>query len=148
MPAFHAKYRKFSSFLEHYSLVGSSHEDPTIDLPASSCGDALDPGEQSMTFECVWQLLLVVPLVLWMMLTSYRGGATDRFAVNVFGTLLLLASCFPGLAPRKSGLAAETLAQALTGLSEKDLRQGRGRILVIETMPGRSNKRKRSDLTT
>lgn len=94
-----------------------------------------------MTFECVWQLLLVVPLVLWMMLTSYRGGATDRFAINVFGTLLLLASCFPGLAARKSGLAAETLAQALTGLSETDLRQGRGRILVIETMPGRRSKK-------
>ena len=102
-----------------------------------------------MTFECLWQVLLVVPLVLWMMLTSYRGGAIDRFAINVFGTLLLLASCFPGAAPRKSGPAAETLAQALTGLSEKDLRQGRGRILVIETMLGRRSKKgKRSDLAT
>ena len=57
----------------------------------------------------------------------------DRFAINVFGTLLLLAFCLPGFVPRKSSVAAEALAQALTGLSDTDLKKGRGRILVIET---------------
>ena len=89
-----------------------------------------------MTFEQVWPLLLIVPLVLGTILASYRSRTGDRFAINVFGTLLLLAFCLPGFVPRKSSVAAEALAQALTGLSDKDLKRGRGRILVIETIAG------------
>ena len=89
-----------------------------------------------MTFEQVWPLLVMVPLVLGTILASYRSRTGDRFAINVFGTLLLLAFCLPGLVPRKSSVAAEALAQALTGLSDKDLKKGRGRILVIETIAG------------
>lgn len=66
--------------------------------------------------------------------------AEDRLAINVFGTLLLLAFCLPGFVPRKSSVAAEALAQALTGLSDTDLKRGRGRILVIETIAGTRSK--------
>ena len=89
-----------------------------------------------MTFEQVWPLLLIVPLALGTILGAYRRRTGDRLAINVFGTLLLLAFCLPGLVPRKSSVAAEALAQALTGLSDKDLKKGRGRILVIETIAG------------
>jgi hypothetical protein len=89
-----------------------------------------------MTFEQVWPLLLIVPLVLGTILASYRSRTGDRLAINVFGTLLLLAFCLPGFVPRKSSVAAEALAQALTGLSDTDLKRGRGRVLVIETMAG------------
>ena len=85
-----------------------------------------------MTFERVWPLLLIVPLVLGTILASCRSRPGDRWAINVFGTLLLLAFCLPGFVPRKSSAAAETLAQALTGLSDTDLKRGRGRTLVIE----------------
>jgi len=57
-------------------------------------------------------------------------------AINVFQTLLLLAFRLPGFVARKSSVAAEALAQALTGLSDTDLKRGRGRILVIETIAG------------
>ena len=89
-----------------------------------------------MTFEQVWPLLLIVPLLLGTILASSRSRTGDRLAINVFGTLLLLAFCLPGFVPRKSSVAAEALAQALTGLSDKDLKKGRGRILVIETIAG------------
>ena len=89
-----------------------------------------------MTFEQVWPLLLIVPLVLRTSVASYRSRIGDRLAINVFGTLLLLAFCLPGFVPRKSSVAAEALAQALTGLSDTDLKRGRGRILVIETIAG------------
>ena len=89
-----------------------------------------------MTFEQAWPLLLIAPLVLGTILASYRSRTGDRFAINVFGTLLLLAFCLPGFVPRQSSVAAEALAQALTGLSDKDLKRGRGRILVIETVAG------------
>jgi hypothetical protein len=89
-----------------------------------------------MTCEQVWPLVLIVPLVLGTILTSYRSRSGDRLAINVFGTLLLLAFCLPGFVPRKSSVAAEALAQALTGLSGTDLKRGRGRILVIETIAG------------
>jgi hypothetical protein len=87
-----------------------------------------------MTFEEVRPLLLIVPLVLGTILASYRSHTEDRSGINVFGTLLLLAFCLPPLVPRKSSVAAETLAQALTGLSDKDLKRGKDRILVIETI--------------
>ena len=89
-----------------------------------------------MTCEQVWPLLLIVPLALGMILASSRSRTGDRLAINVFGTLLLLAFCLPGFVPRKSSVAAEALAQALTGLSDTDLKKGRGRILVIETIAG------------
>jgi len=89
-----------------------------------------------MTFEQAWPLLLIAPLVLGTILGAYRGRTGDRVAINVFGTLLLLAFCLPGFVPRKSSVAAEALAQALTGLSDTDLKKGRGRILVIETIAG------------
>ena len=88
-----------------------------------------------MTFG-LWPLLLIAPLVLWTILASYRSRTGDRLAINVFGTLLLLAFCLPGLVPRKSSVAAEALAQALTGLSDTDLKRGTGRIVVIETITG------------
>ena len=78
-----------------------------------------------MTFERVWPLLLIVPLLLGTILASYRSRPGDRWAINVFGTLLLLAFCLPGFVPRKSSGAAEALAQALTGLSDTDLKRGR-----------------------
>ena len=89
-----------------------------------------------MTFEQAWPRLLIAPLVLGTILASYRSRTGDRFAINVFGTLLLLAFCLPGFVPRQSSVAAEALAQALTGLSGTDLKRGRGRILVIETITG------------
>jgi hypothetical protein len=89
-----------------------------------------------MTFEQVWPLLLIVPLGLGTILASYRSRTGDRSAINVFGTLLLLAFCSPPLVPRESSVAAETLAQALTGLSDTDLKRGKDRILVIETITG------------
>jgi len=89
-----------------------------------------------MTCEQVWPLLLIVPLALGMILGSSRTRTGDRLAINVFGTLLLLAFCLPGFVPRKSSVAAQALAQALTGLSDKDLKRVRGRILVIETIAG------------
>ena len=85
-----------------------------------------------MTFG-LWPLLVVAPLVLGTILASYGSRTGDRLAINVFGTLLLLAFCLAGFVPRQSSVAAEALAQALTGLSDKDLKRGRGRILVIET---------------
>jgi hypothetical protein len=87
-----------------------------------------------MTFEQVWPLLLIALLVLGTILAAYRSRTGDRLAINVFGTLLLLAFCLPGFVPRRSSVAAEALAQALTGLSGTDLKRGRGRILVIETI--------------
>ena len=75
-----------------------------------------------MTFE-LWPLLMIVPLVLGTILASYRSRSGDRLAINVFGTLLALAFCLPGLVPRKSSVAAEALAQALTGLSDTDLKK-------------------------
>jgi len=89
-----------------------------------------------MIFEQIWPLLLIVPLVLGTILASSRSRTGDRLAINVFGTLLLLAFCLPGFVARKSSVAAEALAQALTGLSDTDLKRGRGRILVIETIAG------------
>ena len=89
-----------------------------------------------MIFEQIWPLLLIVPLVLGTILASSRSRTGDRLAINVFGTLLLLAFCLPGFVARKSSVAAEALAQALTGLSDTDLKRGRGRILVIETVAG------------
>ena len=88
-----------------------------------------------MTF-ALWPLLLIVPLVLGTILASSRSHTGDRLAINVFGTLLLLAFCLPGFVPRKSSVAAQALAQALTGLSDTDLKRGRGRILVIGTVAG------------
>ena len=38
-----------------------------------------------MTFEQVWPLLLIVPLVLGTILASYRSRTGDRLAINVFG---------------------------------------------------------------
>lgn len=89
--------------------------------------------DKSMTFERVCLLLLVAPLVLWMIFASYRGRTAGRFAINIFGILLLLAFGLTGFVPRKSNVAAEALAQALTGLSDTDLKQGKRRIYVIET---------------
>ena len=86
-----------------------------------------------MTFAQAWLLLLIAPPVLWMIFASYRSRTTGRFAINIFGILLLLAFGFTGFVPRKSNVAAEALAQALTGLSDTDLKQGKRRIYVIET---------------
>lgn len=49
------------------------------------------------------------------------------------GMLLLLAFGLTGFVTRKSNVAVEALAQALTGLSDSDLKQGKFRIYIIET---------------
>jgi hypothetical protein len=86
-----------------------------------------------MTLEHVWLLFLIAPLVLWMIFASNRSRVAGRFAINIFGILLLLAFGLTGFAPRKPNVAVEPLAQALTGLSDTDLKQGNRRMYDIET---------------
>jgi hypothetical protein len=92
-----------------------------------------------MTFEQGWLFLLIAPVVLWMIFASYQGRTAGRLGINIFGTLLLLAFCLPGFAPRKSGVAAEALAQALICLSDADLKQGSRRIHVSEINEGQTS---------
>jgi hypothetical protein len=89
--------------------------------------------DKGMIFEQVWLLVLNSPLVLWMIFASYRSRTAGRFAINIFETLLLFAFGLTGFVLRKSNVAAEALAQALNGLSDTDLKQGKRRIYVIET---------------
>jgi hypothetical protein len=101
-----------------------------------------------MTFEQVWPLLPDRSTSAGGDISFLSKRRRDRLAINIFGTLLLLAFCLPGFVPRKSSVAAEALAQALTGLSDTDLKRGTGRFSVIETKAGaRPNKRRRSNLT-
>ena len=86
-----------------------------------------------MTFEQVWLFFLIAPLVLWMIFACNRSRVAGRFAINIFGILLLLASGLAGFVPRKPSVAVEALAQALIGLSDTDLKQGKRRIYDIET---------------
>ena len=89
--------------------------------------------DKGMIFEQVWLLVLISPLVLWMIFASYRSRTAGWFAINIFETLLLFAFGLTGFVLRKSNVAAEALAQALNGLSDTDLKQGKRRIYVIET---------------
>ena len=67
-----------------------------------------------------------------MIFASYRGRTEGRFAINIFEIFLWLAG-LTGFALRKSNVAAEAFAQASTGLSDADLKQGKGRIYDIDT---------------
>ena len=79
-----------------------------------------------MTFEDIWLLLLVVPPALWMMFTSRRCGGPHQFLPKVFGAaIIVLAFCLPGSVRWESRAAAKALADALTGLSAKELKQAR-----------------------
>jgi len=86
-----------------------------------------------MTSEHVWLLLRIAPPVLWMICASYRSRAAGRLVIKIFGILLLLAFGLTGCVPRKPSVAGDALAQALTGLSGTDLKQGRRRYCEIET---------------
>ena len=78
-----------------------------------------------MTFEDIWLLLLVVPPALWMMFTS-RSSGSHQFLPKVFGAaIIVLAFCLPGSVRWESRTAAKALADAVTGLSAKELKQAR-----------------------
>jgi hypothetical protein len=78
-----------------------------------------------VTFEDIWLLLLVVPPALWMMFTS-RSSGSRQFLPKVFGAaIIVLAFCLPGSVRWESRAAAKALADALTGLSAKELKQAR-----------------------
>jgi hypothetical protein len=79
-----------------------------------------------MTFECIWLLLLLAPTALWTMFNSHRSHTFNHFLIKAFGaTLLLLHFCLSGLILRESRAAANVLADALGGLSDKQLKRCR-----------------------
>jgi hypothetical protein len=87
-----------------------------------------------MTFEHLWLLLLVFPPVLWTMFNSHRSHGSKRVLLKAFGTpILLLAFFLPGFFPRGSRAAATALADALAGLSGKEL----GARMRVHLMPKR-----------
>jgi len=93
-----------------------------------------------MTFEQVWRLLLIAPPVLWMIFASYRRRTAGRFDINIFGILLLLAVGLTGFVLRKSNVAAEALAQALTGLSDADLSKKAPHLRLSKRKTGKRSK--------
>lgn len=79
-----------------------------------------------MTFEHLWLLLLVFPPVLWTIFNSHRSHGSKRVLLKAVGTgILLLAFFLPDCFPRGSRGVANALADALAGLSEKELKRRR-----------------------
>ena len=77
-----------------------------------------------MTFEHLWLLLLVFPPVLWTMFNSHRSHGSRRVLLKTVGALILLLAFFlPGCFPRDARAVANALADALAGLSEKELKR-------------------------
>jgi hypothetical protein len=77
-----------------------------------------------MTFERLYLLLLVVPPVFWMVFHSHRSHGPYLFLINAFGAALLVSAlCLPEFLVRQSKRETSMLADALTSLSNTDLRR-------------------------
>ena len=75
-----------------------------------------------MTIEHLWLLFLVFPPVLWTMFNSHRSRSREHVPLKAFGTFILLLALFlPGFFPGGSRAAATALADALAGLSGREL---------------------------
>ena len=77
-----------------------------------------------MTFEHLWLLFLVFPPVLWTIFNSHRSHGSKRVLLKAVGAVILLLAFFlPGCFPQDSRAVANALADALAGLSEKELKR-------------------------
>ena len=79
-----------------------------------------------MTFAYILLFLMLAPPALWTIFNSHLAHKFNHLLVKAFGvTLLLLHFSLPGLVLRESRAAARVLADALGGLSDKQLKRYR-----------------------